>query len=194
MDEPVVELEPLGDAEPPPDAWQRARGLEVALALLQLQGRGVAAEIHDRQDVEGDAALEEARADEVGLLDGVGARHRGRRVRCALGGVAAAALAPRDARALEDPLDGAWLGEWTDTQLLELPGDGHRADLRPVLALQAFAHREDESREIGAGAVGDVRRCARALGGPARIRRVVPRLPLEHPAFGAPQVHRHHRR
>src|SRR6266540_2122170 len=55
-DEPVVELEPLGDAQPTPDPDERGRRFGVGLARLQLAGGRPAADVDDVEHVEGDGA------------------------------------------------------------------------------------------------------------------------------------------
>src|SRR5712691_11086329 len=147
-DEPVVDLEPLWDAEAPPDPDERGRRRQIALPGLELAGRRAAANVDDVADIERDGPGKMTRADEVGLLDRVRPGSRGGRVRGALGGVAHSALAPGGPGALEDPLDRAQLRKLSQAQLLELPSDRRGADLGPGVGLQPPADPQHERLEL----------------------------------------------
>jgi len=137
--------------------------------------------------VEALPADEVARPDEVDLHHLAGSAGRRRRVRDAL---RRAAARPRQARrpsAAQDPLDRAQRRH-DRAELLELPRDRGRADLRPRVGLQPGAHRQHLPLDLGVRAVGPPARRMRPTLRPPRIVGVIARRPLAHPLPRAPQL------
>lgn len=105
----------------------------------------------------------------------------------ALGGVAVAGSSLGDTGAGEDPFDGPEV-ERSDTELVHLPRDRDRPDLRPRVGHKALANLEHDPLDV-LGCLGGLRpRRPRQARGPGLIGGIVASHPLANPPVGAPEI------
>jgi len=147
--------------------------------------------VHGVQGVERDPSLQVAGPHEVGLVHRAGSgERRVDRVGSPLGDVQGSRAPPRNLGSTKDPVDGPHLGRG-DPELLQFPGDRHRAHLGPGVGHQAIPDLEDQTFHPGRRPPGLDVGSSGSLLGPAVVGGVVAPHPLSHPPFGPPELDGH---
>jgi hypothetical protein len=176
----VVELDPDRHPVAGPQRMQRAEHGPIVAVEHDLDPGVVGGQIDLVERVEAHPAVQAPRANQIDLRHIPGPLGGRCRVREALAGSAAWTLALGRTGARDDPLDRP-LGRNDRAELLKLPGDRRRADLRPRVLLQTRSHLEHPRLGIRGGAARHPLGRARATLRPGRVMRVIARRPLRHP-------------
>ena len=170
-----------------PQRVQRAKHTLIAAILDDLDPGVVRGDVDLVERVEAHPAVEVARSDQVDLYHVAGHARGGRGVRDPLRSAPAGALPPRGAGALQDRLDRA-LGRHGRAELLKLPRNRGRADLRPRILLQPRADLQHDRLDPRVGATCHPLGRARATLRPTQIERVIARRPLRDPPPRATEI------
>jgi len=189
----VVELGPPRHAVAAPHRAERYEHSFIAAVLHDLDPGVMGRDVDLVERVEAHAAVEVARADQVDLNHVASLPRTWRRVWNPFRLAPAWTLTLGRARARDDPLDRP-LRRRHRAELLKLPRDRRRTDLRPRVLLQELAYLQHLPHDPGVRAPGDTRRRTRAPLSPPRIARVIPRRPLRDPLTRPTQIPRDHPR